>query len=220
VWTTTKPHSIAETEMNKQIHSNTRSVVTALMTLVVTVTVASITARAEDKPSVQGHLEARERTKTVHVKATVTAIDHQTRKVTLMGADGEEVTLIASDAVKRFNEIQKGDEIKVAYTISFLVEHREATEAEKQEPLAVVGALARGDPSGPAAGAGVRLIKAVTKVVTLDKVNKSITVQGPLGGLLTAPVRDLKALETLKIGDTLVLTYAEGVAVELEKVKP
>jgi hypothetical protein len=56
-------------------------------------------------------------------------------------------------------------------------------------------------------------------VIAGDQVNKTITVQGPLGGLLTAPVRDPNVLATLKIGDTLVLTYTEAVALSLEKVE-
>jgi hypothetical protein len=163
-------------------------------------------------------LEAKERAMTVNATAVVTAIDHAKRIVTIKGPEGNEVTFVAGEAVKRLNEVQKGDEIKVRYAISFKVERREATDAEKLAPLSVVGTLERGDKTAAPAGAQARAIKAVTKIMALDAVNNSITVQGPLGGLLTAPVRDPKVLTTLKIGETLVLTYTEAVALSLEKV--
>jgi Cu/Ag efflux protein CusF len=185
--------------------------------MVVSLCGTCINLQAADKPASEGQLEARERAVTVNATAEVMAIDLAQRKVTLKGPDGNEVTVTVGEEVKRLAEIAQGDKVKVRYTTSFLVERREATDQEKQEPLAVVGVLGRGDPGEAPAGGKARIIKAVTKVVTLDQVNKSITVQGPLGGLLTAPVRDPKVLTTLKIGDTLVLTYTEAVALSLEK---
>jgi len=52
----------------------------------------------------------------VEVKATVEAIDYQTREVILKGPDGKSVKIKAGPEVKRFNEVVKGDTVVARLT--------------------------------------------------------------------------------------------------------
>ncbi len=62
---------------------------------------------------------------TVVIKAMVEAIDHETRIVTLKGADGISMTKRVDDSVKRLNEINQGDEIVIQLTTAFAITVRE-----------------------------------------------------------------------------------------------
>ena len=57
----------------------------------------------------------REKWEQISAQGTVTAINNETREITLMGTDGALVTLTASDDVERFDEIAVGDVIKFEY---------------------------------------------------------------------------------------------------------
>jgi hypothetical protein len=58
---------------------------------------------------------------TVTIKATVEAIDYDTRMVVLRGPEGNTLTTKVDEQVKRFNEIKLGDEIVVQYTRAFAI---------------------------------------------------------------------------------------------------
>jgi Cu/Ag efflux protein CusF len=66
--------------------------------------------------------------------------------------------------------------------------------------------------SGKAEGAVVRVRGTVSAV---DKENKTITLKGPRGRTITFDVQDPTKLETVKVGDPVVGTYLEAVAIQL-----
>ena len=57
----------------------------------------------------------------------------------------------------------------------------------------------------------------VTTIEGLDRPTKTITVQGPLGRLVTARVAHPANLTKMRIGDNIVITYTEALAISLEK---
>jgi len=62
---------------------------------------------------------------TITMKATVEAIDYDTRMVVLRGPEGNTLTTKVDDRVKRFNDVKLGDEIVVQYTRAFAISVRE-----------------------------------------------------------------------------------------------
>ena len=54
----------------------------------------------------------------------------------------------------------------------------------------------------------------------INREDKLVTIKGPRGKYVTLPAKDPALLEELKIGEVLVMTYAEALALSLEKVKP
>ena len=61
-------------------------------------------------------------TSTVKVTATVKALDKANRAVTLKGQGGYEMTMIATDEVKNFDQIRVGDKVVVRYTQALALE--------------------------------------------------------------------------------------------------
>ena len=60
--------------------------------------------------------------RTVQVSAQVVGIDKATRTLTLKGSKGEVVDMVASDEVKRFDEIKVGDSIVARYIEALTLE--------------------------------------------------------------------------------------------------
>src|SRR6185503_3178558 len=123
----------------------------------------------------------------------------------------------ADESVKRLNEVKVGDEVNVKYYISVAAELREPTAAEKENPLVVTEGLAKA-PKGtsPAAG-GLRVIRVVATVEGLERPTRKLTLKGPRGNYMSVRARDVKRLEKLHLGDTIVVTLTEALAVSVEK---
>jgi hypothetical protein len=153
--------------------------------------------------------EYRERWDTLTVTGQVTDIRKDTREVTLVGSNGGIMTIAASDAVERFDEIAVGDLISFAYLRYVKAEFRQPTAEELANPLTVVAEAAKAPEGLDPAGAMGAMVKGVVTIEALNRPFMLATVKGPNGNYLTLPIEDAALLEKLHIGQVLVLTYGE-----------
>jgi hypothetical protein len=190
----------------------TRSLIQCLS---VTLLAFAVAAKAQDKPAL--HNMNVEDEVLISATATVQALDLEKRELTLKGPLGDVETLTVDKAVKRLNEIKVGDEGTAKYYVSIAAELREPTAAEKENPLVVTEGLAKA-PQGtsPAAG-GLRIIRVVATVEGLERPTRRLTLKGPRGNYLTVRARDVNRLEKLHLGDTIVVTFTEALAVSVAK---
>jgi len=153
----------------------------------------------------------------VSITANIEAIDPDKREITLKGPLGNTATVAVDEQVKRLNEFKVGDDVTAEYFVAVAGELREPTADEKASPLTVQEGAARA-PQGtaPAAG-GLRQIKAVTTVEGIDLPTQTATLKGPRGNYVTVRAQDPENLKKLRIGDTIVVTYTQALAVSLEK---
>jgi hypothetical protein len=172
---------------------------------------------AETKPADKHEAMGREEAILVSITASVEAIDPKTREVTLKGPMGNEVTFTVDQRVKRLDEVKVGDLVTADYFVSVAGEVRKPTPEEEKEPITVLAGAGKA-PAGtsPAAG-GLRRFKVVTTIEGLDRPTQSVTLKGPMGHYLTVRVADPARLTEAHIGDHVVVTYTEGLAVSLEK---
>jgi len=154
------------------------------------------------------------------VTATVQAIDYNTREVTLKGSLGNVVTFTVDKRVQRLNEIKVGDEVIAEYYVSIAGEARPATEAEKANPIQILQETAKAPMGTEPAGGALRVMRVVCTVEGLDRPTKTLTVAGPKGNLVMVQVADVANLSKLRLGDTLIVTYTEALAVALQKRAP
>jgi len=162
---------------------------------------------------------SREKWDQVSMQGTVTEINAETREITLMGSDGGLVTMTAGEEVERFNEIAIDDVIKFEYYTYLKAEFRDPTPEEVAEPVQMIAEAGKA-PEGvdPAAAVGA-VVKAVVTIEALNRPFMVATVSGPNGNYVSIPMEDEKLMTELHIGEVLILTYAEAVAVGLEKVE-
>jgi len=153
----------------------------------------------------------------VTVTATVQAIDQEKREVTLKGPLGNVVTFVVDERVRRLNEVKIGDEVTADYYVSLAGELSAPTEQEKKNPLTVLDAAARAPQNTSPAGGKLRAFKVVASVVGLDLPTQSVTLQGPLGNYDTIHAASVDNLKKLRLGDTIVGTYTQALAISLQK---
>lgn len=163
-------------------------------------------------------IPSREKLLLESIQGRVTAINAETREITLMGPQANLITVTASDAVERFDEIAVNDIISFDYWTYMMAEFRAPTAEELETPIVMLeeGIKATEDMD-PGAAVGA-VVKAVVTIEALNRPFMLATVKGPLGNFLSIPVEDEELLTKLNIGQVLILTYAEAVAVSLEKI--
>jgi hypothetical protein len=155
----------------------------------------------------------------VTMDATVVDIDYESREVTLEGPGGNVFTVTADPRVERLDEVESGDVVSVGYLTSLAFELREPTAEELETPLVILDDVAVvPEDIDPAAGA-IRMIRAVCTIEGLDRQTMTAKLLGPLGGYNVVNVADPKNLPKMRIGDTVVVTYTEAVAITLVKAE-
>lgn len=172
--------------------------------------------RAADQPATQG---SRAEAVLVTIEARVESIDRAKREVTLKGPLGNMATVTVDQRVKRFDEVKVGDFVRADYFISIAAELRTPTADEEKTPIQVLDVAGKAPPGTSPAAGGLRRLKVVTTVEGLDRPTETITVKGPMGNYLTARAADPANLTKLRIGDKIVVTLTEALAISLEQVE-
>lgn len=151
---------------------------------------------------------------TVDISARVTAIDTATRKVTLLGPDGDTVTVKAGPEAVNFDQIRVGDLVKATVTEELVVYLDEAGASPPDGSAAMVALAPKGaQPGGLVAGT-----TQITALVTdIDANRRTATLQFDDGSSKTFPVRDDIDLSQRKVGEKVVFMITEMIALSVEK---
>jgi Cu/Ag efflux protein CusF len=147
--------------------------------------------------------------------ATITAINHTTRVVTLKDAQGNVEDVMCSPDIKRFDELKVGDTVTFSYHAA--VVYQIAKPGEKSAPAAEPS-MVRGQGAKPS-GAITQQRKATVTIEAIDAAAPSVTVKTADGHKMTAQVEDKKNLEGLKVGDKVEVTFTEALMVTVDSPK-
>jgi len=150
------------------------------------------------------------------VTGTVEDIDYNTRMLTLSTPDGQEVTMEVGPEAHRFNEVKKGDKIKIDYLVSVavLVQDPHETVDSAQASGTVVIRNKTEKPSGTA-------VQTHVVTATISKINhkkRTAVLKGPDGREFPIDIApDVKNLENVKKGDQVVVKYTTAVGITVSK---
>lgn len=150
----------------------------------------------------------------VEVSAQVVAIDKATRTLTLKGAKGKVVDVVASDEVKNFDQIKLGDLIVARYAEALTLELKKAKAGSGAVTMSEDAAKAK--PGERPAVVGARQVTALVTVVGVDPKASTITVKGPTGNLTTLKVQNPDQFKVVKVGDLIEATYTVALALSVE----
>ena len=153
--------------------------------------------------------------RSVVVTAEVTAIDHETRVVTVKRSDGEEITFTASEEARNLGQVGVGDILTAEYIESIDVQVFPNDGMEPEAAAAVAVARAKeGDMPGFAA------MEQTVIVTTLEEVNlenNTFKLKGPQGNITEYVARVPENLRRVEIGDLVVITITDAVAIVVEE---
>jgi hypothetical protein len=165
-------------------------------------------AHATDKPSFSA-------SQTVVLTAMVEAINHETREVTLRGPEGNSVSFVASEEARNLPQVSVGDIVMAEYVESVSVEvfANDGTEPGAGE-LVAAGRSEKGEM--PAAA----VMDTVVVTATVEEINieaNTFKLKGPSGEIKEYVARDPENLKKADVGDLVVITFTEAIALKVEK---
>ncbi|NQX87615.1 MAG: hypothetical protein HRT77_03020 [Halioglobus sp.] len=150
--------------------------------------------------------------------AVVTAIDPETRELSLQGPNGETVTITVREDSIRLEDVNVGDRLRVTYLAALEGELRKPTADELAEPwLLLEETGASDDPRQPGV-AGARMIRAVVTIEGMNRELGTATVKDSRGKLHTIGDIEPEKFDGITLGQTVVLFYTEALAITLQKV--
>ena len=161
------------------------------------------TAQGAEKPTVY-------REKSVTMTATVQAIDLERRIVTVKGGPkGQVVELKVNEKARDLSRLQVGDQVVVKYIEAVAVRVMKSSEAKilETENKVVV--------EGP--GQEVSQTTVTATILEIDRNTNNVFLKWPEGAIVGVHVKDPKILEGVKVGDQVVITYTDTVAISIEK---
>jgi len=156
-----------------------------------------------------------EKSEVVTATATVEAIDLKTRMVTLKGPKGNTFTFKAGDQVRNLPQVKVGDKVVAKYYESIAVDVKkpgQATPGVTEEQV-----TARAKPGEMPAGVMANQVTITATVAAINAKKPSVTLKGPEGNTKEVMIKDPKKLENVKVGDQVVITYTEALAISVHK---
>jgi antitoxin (DNA-binding transcriptional repressor) of toxin-antitoxin stability system len=148
----------------------------------------------------------------VEAVVTVTKVDLKARTVTMRGPRGNLATLDVPPEAQNLDRVKPGDRVKVTYAEAAVIAITRGGEptatVEEQVQLAPKG--------GTPGGIKVRTYQISAVVDAIDYKNRYVALRGPKGNTLALPVsKEVKNLESVKVGDKLTIAYTQALALEL-----
>lgn len=148
--------------------------------------------------------------------ATVLSVDQANRLVTLRGPKGKEVTIQAGPEVQNLGQLKAGDQVTTHYQSALAVQIMPAHSAhEGVDVQSGAASAAPGQKPGLKAGSAVTV---TSKLTAVDLKNHTVTLTGADGKERVIEVKDperQKQLGKLKVGDMVVMTYVEALAISV-----
>ena len=148
--------------------------------------------------------------------ATVVAIDLPQRIVTLKGENGEVRDIKVGEEAVNLPQVKVGDLVTVKFYESIAVE---VIKPGKVAGAGETSAIVRAKPGEMPGGMAARQVSVTASIMAIDKQKSTITLKGPEGKPATVKVLDPANLEKVKVGDELMITYTEALAISVEHVK-
>ena len=181
--------------------------------------------RAEDNTPSSGPLEMKSTgtpgkvagSRTHKVTATVKALDLANREVTLEGPKGETETLVLGQQVRNLDKVHVGDKVVVTYVQGLMMQMQAPGDAPV-EPTATVVA-GRAEPGEKPAAGIAATVQATVTITAIDTKSRMVVFEGPRGNLYQVKAGPEVHLEKAKVGDKLVATYTEALAITVEPAK-
>jgi hypothetical protein len=190
--------------MKKQV-----SIIAAIMVFTLAM-VSLVIAQSSDKPAI-------EKTAIAKITATVEKIDYEKRLVTLKGPEGNIRTIKVGEEARNFSQVKVGDKVAIEFYESLLVEVLKAGEAK---PGAQAGSVVgRAKPGEKPAGVAINTITVTATIDKIDKKAQTVTLKGPEGNKETIKAKDPNNLKKVKVGDNVVISYTEALAISVEKAQ-
>jgi cold shock CspA family protein len=185
----------------------------ALMTALLGTASAAPTTTETSESSVPGG--GHEQARLTHLTATITAIDHSDRSVSLKSEDGRETTISVPSDAKVFDTLKVGQKVDIDYyeslAVSLAPSGSKPGVSERRGRSVDMGGGVRG-----------REVMMTAEVVSVDADANTVTFKGPKGNMRTVHVENptlQQKLPSLKPGQVVQFDYTQATAASIRPSK-
>jgi len=152
---------------------------------------------------------------TVTAQVHVLDVDKTSRFVRVKRATGDTVNVQVGPEVKNFDQLAAGDVINVTYTEQLSIRVEPAGELSSSSSSDMTTAAA-GDKPG---GTYTELAETRATITAIDKTKGTATLTDQDGSTFEVTPQIPENLDKVKIGDVVVFTHSQEVAVSVEPTK-
>jgi hypothetical protein len=177
----------------------------------------STLAQAAHHEEAEAEMKTGSRAMALQAEAVVTAIDLETRQLSLKGPDGNVFTINATENVVKLEDVNIGDRVVVTYLAALETELRAPTAEELAEPWVVMEQAGMSDNAANPGIAGARVIRAVVTIEGMNRELGVVTIKDSNGKLHIIGDVEPEKMEGVTLGQTAVMVYSEALAISLEK---
>src|SRR5262245_40231069 len=166
--------------------------------------------KAAAAASAKPHFEASQQ---VTEQATVLSVNKSKRTVKLRTEDGDTVSVECGPEVKNFAQIKAKDVVNATYTEKLVVTVEGAGEAGQAEEAGMTTAKAGEKPKATASAK----VTYKANITAIDKEKGTVSLKGADGREATVKPRNPANLEKVNVGDLVVFTYTQALAMSVTK---
>ena len=165
-------------------------------------------AAKSEKPSISA-------TQKMQVVTVVEAIDYEAKTVTLKGPQGNTQTITAKNT-PNLEEVQVGDQVNVEYLQNVTIEVFANDGAEPSEGVMTAKAVNAPDQAPGGVEMTTRVVTATVQEINLEANTFKLNLPG--GEIREFTAVNPENLKKAAVGDLVVATYTEAVAIYLAEV--
>jgi Cu/Ag efflux protein CusF len=150
------------------------------------------------------------------VEGAISAIDQESRRLTIKGGGGNEVSLVAGPEVKNFAQLKVGDIVTLKFIQSLALELKKGGKAlrERVESSDTV----RSAPGEKPMGGEASSVRVVADVTAVNRKTGVVSLRGP-ERTLDLKVRDQAMLKDIAVGDQVEANYVEATVISVSPAK-
>jgi len=148
-------------------------------------------------------------TDTTTIVGTIETIDQGRRAMNIKTPDGMFVSVNVPESVQRFNELKVGDMIRATYNNNVMVRVKAPGEP-------AVDTIDTGDAKSATSGAQVMTRRMTANITDIDRVNSSISFEGPNGWKYSRRVVDPTVFAQVNVGDRVDIIWNTDLTVSVQ----
>ena len=148
------------------------------------------------------------------IRATVTGIDSEKRKITFVSPSAEKFSTVAGPEILNFDEIRIGDQLIITLTEEVVIRMAKPGEKVENEADSTIGIAPTGDKPNISMNETTQLVATVTAI---DIKKHKATLQFPDGSTKKIKVRKDVDLSQRSVGEKVVIRSTERFAVKIVK---
>ena len=184
----------------------------AALTLLLLLTSPAVQADQKsvvDKPSIST-------TQTIKLTAQVLAIDHEALQVTLQGPQGNVRTIQLDKEARRLDEVEVGDTVYAEYVQHLSIE---VVASDGAKPGS--GSMSTMKRAPDSESPGVVTTETTLSMATVEEINledSTFKLNWGEDGIKAYSARDPENLKKAVVGDLVLVTYTEALALSVQEV--